>query len=65
MESNSSSNINYLETLYTPPSQQAFIKLFYPNQMHYNYKLEENMLKILIQRYILPSDPNKKIKLII
>ena len=50
----------------TPPSQQTFIKLFfYRNQMHYSYKLDENILKTLIQRNILPTDPNKKIKLII
>ena len=45
----------------TPPSQQIFIKLFYHNQMHYNYKLDENILKTLIQRNILPTDPNEKI----
>ena len=33
--------------------------------MHYNYKLDENILKTLIQGNILPTDPNKKIKLII
>ena len=33
--------------------------------MHYNYKLDQNILKTLIQRNILPTDPNKKIKLII
>ena len=44
----------------TPPSQQAFIKLFYLNQMYYNYKLDENILKTLIQRNILPTDSNKK-----
>ena len=33
---------------------------FYRNQMHYNYKLDEKILKILIHRNILPSDPNKK-----
>ena len=27
--------------------------------MHYNYKLDENILKALIQRNILPADPNK------
>ena len=32
----------------TPPNKQAFIKLFYHNQMHYNYKLDENILKTLI-----------------
>ena len=38
---------------------------FYCNQMHYNYKLDKNILKKSIQRDILPTDPNKKIKLII
>ena len=49
----------------TPPSQQTYIKLFYCNQMHYNYKSDEKILKTLIHRNILPTDPNKKIKLII
>ena len=33
--------------------------------MHYNYKSDEKILKILIHRNILPTDPNKKIKRII
>ena len=49
----------------TPPSQQTYIKLFYRNQMPYNYESDEKILKILIHRNILPTDPNKKIKLII
>ena len=49
----------------TPSSQQTYIKLFYRNQMHYNYKSDEKILKTLIHRNILPTDPNKKIKLII
>ena len=49
----------------TPPSQQTYIKLFYCNQMLYNYKSDEKILKTLIHRDILPTDPNKKIKLII
>ena len=32
--------------------------------MFYNNKLDENILKILIQRNVLPTDPDKKIKLI-
>ena len=32
--------------------------------MHYNYKLDEKILKTLIHRNILPTDSNKKIKLI-
>ena len=33
--------------------------------MHYNYKSDEEILKTLIHRNMLPTDPNKKIKLII
>ena len=33
--------------------------------MHYNYKFDENILKTLIHRNILPTEPNEKIKLII
>ena len=33
--------------------------------MHYNYKLDENILKTLIKGNILLTDRNKKIKLII
>ena len=32
--------------------------------MHYNYKSDEKILKTLIHRKILSTDPNKKIKLI-
>ena len=42
--------------------QQAFIKRFYCNKMHYNYKLDENIFKTLIQKNILPTDPYKKNK---
>ena len=44
----------------TPPSQEKFIKLFYRNQMYYNYKSDEKIFKKSIQRNILPTDPNKK-----
>ena len=33
--------------------------------MHYNYKSNEKIMKTLIHKNILPTDPNKKIKLII
>ena len=50
----------------TPSSQQTYIKLFfYRNQMHYNYKSDEKILITLIHKNILPTDPNKEIKLII
>ena len=32
--------------------------------MHYNYKSDENILKALIHKNILHTDPNKIIKLI-
>ena len=58
-------NVNQQNKHYTtPPSQQTFIQFFY-NEMHYNYKSDEKILKILIQRNILPTDPYKIIKLII
>ena len=41
------------------------INSFYPNQMQNNYKLDEKILKTLIHRNILPTDPNKEIQLII
>ena len=32
----------------TPSSQQTYIKHFYGNQMHYNYKSDEKILKTSI-----------------
>ena len=37
-----------IKTATPPPNKQAFFKLFYPNQMYYNYKLDEDILKTLI-----------------
>ena len=37
------------------------IKLFYRNQMHYNYKSDEKILKTLIHRNILPTDTVKSL----
>ena len=39
--------------------QQTYIKLFYSNQMRYNYKSDEKILKTLIHRNIRLTDPNK------
>ena len=39
--------------------KQKFTKLFYCYQMLYNYKVDENILKTLIKRNILPTDLNK------
>ena len=51
-------NVNQQNKHYTtPPSQQTFI-----NQMHYNYKSDEKILRTLFQRKILPTVPNKKSK---
>ena len=49
----------------TPSSQETFVRLFYRNQMHYYYKSDEKICKTLIHKNILPTDPNKKIKLVI
>ena len=35
-------------------SQQTYIKLFYRNQMHYNYKSDEKILKTLIHKKYSP-----------
>ena len=49
----------------TPPSQQTYIKLFYRNQMHYNYKSDEKILKYWFIETYSPLILIKKIKLII
>ena len=41
------------------------IKLFYRKQILCNYESDEKLVKTLIHRNILPTDPNKKIKLIV
>ena len=45
----------------TLTSQRTYIKLLYGNQMHYKYKSDEKILKSLIHRNILSTDPNKKV----
>ena len=47
-----------------PSSQQTYIKLFYRNQMHYNYKSDEKIWKTFTKTYS-PLILIKKIKLII
>ena len=49
----------------TPSSQQTYIKLFYRKQSRYNYKSDEKILKTLIHKNILTTDPNKKKKKLI
>ena len=41
------------------------MNLYYKNQFHSNYKIDEHILKKLIQKNVLLTDPTKKIKLII
>ena len=53
---------NKINTVPLHPVNKHLSKFY---QMHYNYKSDEKILKTLIQRNILPIDPNKKIKLII
>ena len=51
--------------IYHSTQSTNIYQTFYRNQMHYNYKSDDKILKTLIHRNILPTDPNKKIKLII
>ena len=41
------------------------IDLYYKKQFHSNYKIYEQILKNLIQKNVLPTDPTKKVRLII
>ena len=54
------SNLQLEMTANTLTNKETFIKPFYHNQIHYNYKLDKNILKTLIKRNILYTDPNKK-----
>ena len=56
---------NKINTVSLHPVNKHLSNFFYRNQMHYNYKVYKNIFKMLIQRNILPTDPYKKIKLII
>ena len=51
---------NKINTVPLHPVNKHLSNFFYCNQMHYNYKLDENILKTLIQGNILHTDPNKK-----
>ena len=55
---------NKINTVLLHPVNKHISNFFYRNQMHYNYKSDEKILKTLIHRNILPTEPNKKIKLI-
>ena len=56
---------NKINTVLLHPVNKHISKFFYRNQMHYNYISDEKIMKTLIHKNILPSDPNKVIKLII
>ena len=51
-------------SLFLTLSLSLSLSVYIYNQMHYNYKSDEKILKTLIHRNILPTDPNKEIKLI-
>ena len=55
---------NKINTVLLHPVNKHISIFFYRNQMHCNHKSDEKILKTLIDRNILPTDPNKKIKLI-
>ena len=56
---------NKINSVLLHPVNKHISNFFYRNQMHYNYKSDEKIMKTLIHKNILPTDPNKKIKLII
>ena len=56
---------NKMNSVLLHPANKHISNFFYRNQMHYNYKSDEKILKTLIHKNILPTDPNKKIKLVI
>ena len=56
---------NKINTTTLHPINEHLTNFFYHNQMHYNYKLDENIFKMLIQTNILSTDPNKKKKKLI
>ena len=56
---------NKINTVTLHQLNKQLSNFFYCNQMHYNYKLDKNILKTLIQRNILPTDPNLKKKRLI
>ena len=56
---------NKINTVTLHPVNKHLSFFFYRNEILYNHKLDENILKTLIQRNILPTGPNKKMKLII
>ena len=41
------------------------INLYYKNQFHSNYKIDEHIFKKIIHGNVLPTDPAKKVRLII
>ena len=56
---------NKINTVLLYQINKHMSNFFYRNQLLYNYKSDEKVLKTLIYRNMLPTDSNKKIKLII
>ena len=46
-------------------NQKQSINFYYKKQFHSNYKIDEQILKNLIHKNVLPTDPTKKVRLII
>ena len=51
---------NKINSVLLHPVNKHISNFFYCNQIHYNYKSNEKILKTLIHKNILPTDPNKK-----
>ena len=56
---------NKINTVLLHPVNRHVSNFFDRKQMLYNYNSDEKILKTFIHKNILPTDPNKKIKLII
>ena len=50
---------------YVTQNNYAHINLFYCNQMHLNFRLDEKILKNILNKYISPTDNNNKMRFII
>ena len=61
---NSLINLNN-QTLDNILNHKQSINLYYKNQFYCNYKIDEHILKKTYPKHVLPTDPTKKVRLII
>ena len=56
---------SFLEEFFYTLNHKQSINLYYKNQVHNNYKRDEQILKNRIQKNVLPTNHTKKVRLII